>query len=186
MARVRRPGAREPDPLSVYILVIFGAPISWKKCLGGHAYEWIGYWQDLSLFACGLSCKRATWLARWLQDQLDVGAVVPRVLGQVTGRLLYGAIAVDFIKPFLGPIYAWTSAMPQDSFLALPKAIIVIFKFFIKVFQTPDLYMARVADPESRPFDYSEVTPRPVPTGSASALSDVTPPLATRRGTPLN
>ena len=62
--------------LAVFAWVVFGLPISWKKFKGGAAYEFVGYWTDLSAYSLGLSDKRT----RWVVELLTAGSHVVRRL----------------------------------------------------------------------------------------------------------
>ena len=126
--------------LSLLLLSVFGVPTKWSKCEGGLTYNWVGYYQDLQRFKLGISVTRASWLAKWLDGKLEADRVRAKELTEVLGRFGFAAIALDFIKPFLGPIYAWTSAAPEYANLKLPVMLRLIFLFLRRVFRDPALF----------------------------------------------
>ena len=93
-----------------------GIPFSWEKFGGGLQYEWIG-------FEAGLAEKRRIWLVKWLQEVLDKRVVLVRHFADVLGRIQYAALALQFLRPFLGPLYAWSCAVPGGACIPLPGAI---------------------------------------------------------------
>ena len=133
--------------LVVFVLVLFNVPISWKKSAGGFEYEWIGFAQDLSHFKLGISVRRAAWITRWITDTLEHGKVQPKSLSEVLGRFNFAAAAIDVTKPFLAPIYTWVAAAPSYAYLPLPVLIRLIFKFLVKVYSDPSLFMIDAREP---------------------------------------
>eukprot|EP00973_Karenia_brevis_P001793 244073-Karenia_brevis.AAC.1 len=51
------------------------------------------------------------------------------------GRLGYSLTAVPALRPFLGPLYAWTSSVPGGSCLQLPVVDKLILVFLIEIFK---------------------------------------------------
>ena len=52
------------------------------------------------------------------------------------GRLMFAATALEIMRPFLGPIYAWTAAVSHLDALALPAAIRLVLEFLLKLLRT--------------------------------------------------
>ena len=50
--------------------------------------------------------KRADWPVNWLRE-----VVATRDMSQGLGRIGFAAIALDWERPFLGPLYAWSPAI---------------------------------------------------------------------------
>ena len=120
---------------AVYFLQVLGVPLAWAKTYGGLRYDWIGYYQDLFRFATGLSTSRATWLAKWCKQQISVGRIVPDALRDTLGRMTFAGMAIPVIKPFLGPLYAWSSAVPSGRALDMPVAIKLTYTFSSRCLQ---------------------------------------------------
>ena len=66
---------------------------------------------EYSSYRLGLTLKRASWLVHWLRGIVKNGSVTARDMSQALGRLGFAAIALDWERPFLGPLYAWSSAI---------------------------------------------------------------------------
>ena len=78
-------------------------------------------------FKLGLSLKRATWLVEWLRGLAESGKAEARSFAQGLGRLGFASIALDWERPFLGPLHAWSSAVQGKSGpLTLPTMIRVL------------------------------------------------------------
>ena len=111
---------------SLWVLVIFGAPMSWKKCSGGFTYSWIGYEKSLSEWKLGISARRAQWLEGWFSRVLNDNRVLIRELREALGRMVfvYGALTYD--KPFLAPLFAFMSLSRPGACVPLPLFVRMI------------------------------------------------------------
>ena len=109
--------------LGLFLWVLVGTPLSWRKTKGGLSCEWIGFWIDYQRFELGLSESRALWLARWGQRVVTDGLVQMRDFAEGLGRLGFCAGILEFYKPFLAPLYAWSSAAPPGAVLAVPPLV---------------------------------------------------------------
>ena len=90
---------------------------------------WVGFEISLKGSKLGLSVARSQWLVKWLSETADTGRVRVADMSAVLGRLSFGLTALGHLRPFLGPVYAWTAAMTgKVIFGQLPKAIILIFR----------------------------------------------------------
>jgi hypothetical protein len=115
--------------LAIFFLCILGVPMSWKKFHGGLQYEWVGYWSDLRHRRLGISEGRADWLVRWMSKALVAGSVCIEEFKSVLGRMGFAMRALETFRPFLGPLYAWSSAVPVRTFLPLPVMIRLILLY---------------------------------------------------------
>jgi hypothetical protein len=66
---------------------------------------------DYVSWKLGMSEKRGRWLVDWLRKTVREGVIEPREMAQGLGRLGFSAMALDWERPFLGPLYAWSSAI---------------------------------------------------------------------------
>ncbi|CAE7337416.1 HCBT2 [Symbiodinium microadriaticum] len=73
--------------------------------------ESLGMETDYPGHQLGLSKKRADWLVEWLRDKATRGRVSAKEFSQGLGRLGFAAMALDWERPFLGPLHAWSSAV---------------------------------------------------------------------------
>lgn len=119
--------------LTIYFMTVLGLPFAWKKFKGGVDLAWVGFEISLKGSKLGLSVARSQWLVKWLSDTADVGRVRVADMSAVLGRLSFGLTALGHLRPFLGPVYAWTAAMTGKVIWGqLPKAIILIFRFLAR------------------------------------------------------
>ena len=72
------------------------------------------------------------------------GSIRPKELRDVLGRITFAALAIDIVKPFLGPVYARKEAVSEVVSLPIPAMLKIIFRFVIKVFRDARLYMTDV------------------------------------------
>eukprot|EP00973_Karenia_brevis_P055488 7716387-Karenia_brevis.AAC.1 len=98
--------------LTMMALHLIGTPISWRKVAGGSHYEWMGHGQIPKSFEIGLSIERTTWLHRWAVETLEMKVVLVRRVMGALGRMGYARNPVSGLRPFLGPLYAWTASLP--------------------------------------------------------------------------
>jgi hypothetical protein len=110
--------------LSMLLLwAMAGAPFSWHKTRGGLAMDWIGFYLDYSRFEIGISEARCLWIIKWIEGVTAAKAVMVKNITEGLGRLVYVTGVLPWMKPFLAPIFSWSSAAPEDAFLPLPPAV---------------------------------------------------------------
>ena len=105
----RGPRGRRGIPLSYLFLATLG--YKWAKTRGGFRVEWLGMETEYPTYKLGLSLKRATWLVEWLRLLARTGKTEAKAFAQGLGRLGFASIALDWERPFLGPLHAWSSAV---------------------------------------------------------------------------
>ena len=89
----------------LWLLQVFGVPLSWRKVKGGRTYTWIGYEVSLEGWALGVSATRADWAITWMTRVLDNNRVLMRELREALGRLVFVDGALTWDKPFLAPLF---------------------------------------------------------------------------------
>ena len=109
--------------LALFLWVLVGTPMSWGKCKGGLSCEWIGFWIDYQRFELGISENRACWLIKWGHRVVKDGLVQMRDFAEGLGRLGFCSGILEFYKPFLAPLYAWSAAAPLGAVLAVPPLV---------------------------------------------------------------
>ena len=123
-------GGRIALVITFVILTALGSPFKWSKQRGGQVTEWIGLTTDYGRYSLGLSERRATWLCSWIRGILATGMVSGREFAGGLGRLSFAAGALPWEKPFLGPLFAWASAvMYQAGQLVVPWAVAIILRW---------------------------------------------------------
>ena len=113
----------------IFLLSLVGFPWNWKKFRGGTEVGWIGYTIDFDKYTLGISEKRAQWLVSWVSKTLEEGHVLVSDLEAVVGRFGFAMIPLDYLRPFLAPIYAWLAAVRNAGRLKLPWSVSFLLKF---------------------------------------------------------
>ena len=89
-------------------------------------------WIDYSRFEIGLSEKRANWLIKFVENlQGDGWLTGVRQFQEFHGRLGFASQMLRWLKPLLGPGYAWLSAVAKATTLKVPE-LLAITCIFIK------------------------------------------------------
>ena len=115
---------------------MIGSPFKHSKLQFGTEMEWIGFWIDMTNFQLGMSVKHVEWLAKVLKDLVDGKPCLIRDLLQFIGRLGFSTGALEFGKPFMGPLYTWASAVPSGTYMSVPAAIRVLMHWFLARLQS--------------------------------------------------
>jgi hypothetical protein len=117
--------------LAIFLWCLVGTPLTWKKCRGGMACEWVGYWIDYARFEIGISESRACWLYRWGDRVVKEGLVQMRDFAEGLGRLGFTAGVLEFYRPFLAPLYSWSAAAPRNAVLKVPPMVRLTLSWII-------------------------------------------------------
>ncbi|CAE8681799.1 unnamed protein product, partial [Polarella glacialis] len=120
--------------LMIFFMILFGLPFKNSKYRGGYQTEWIGLAVDYKTYSLGISAARAQWLIGWMSKALIDTKVNPRHMAGTLGRLGFTVAALMDEKPFLGPIYVWSSATLNSNRdrVTIPWAIRLIFIWLIR------------------------------------------------------
>ena len=113
----------------LFCLELFEVPIAWKKVRGGLVVHWIGYQIDVQKFTKGMSEKKVKWIVEWLERHRASGGVTGRDLKSALGRFSFVAGALQHVRPFLGPIFAWAAVLAPGTFAKFPEAVAVLLDF---------------------------------------------------------
>ena len=115
--------------LHFFVLMIVGTPLAWHKVGGGLEVDWIGYYLDVGRFEVGINDARATWARRWLSDKIRERTVALGELREGLGRLQFLAGPLEHLRPFLGPLYAWSCAGHRFLKPKLPVMLLLVMQF---------------------------------------------------------
>ena len=137
---------------SLVLWTAAGTPWSWKKTRGGVEVEWVGYWVDYSRFVAGISEARSVWLINWIERALQDRIMSLRRMSETLGRLGFASSMVEYIKPFLGPIYAWVSAAPLSAALPIPLPVRLVLSWIARQLRAGYRYQAP-ADRDDGPVE---------------------------------
>ena len=90
--------------LAYIYMAAVGTPFKWKKQRGGLIAEWVGLTTDYGKYMLGLSEKRSAWMVAWIESVLRRKRMPIREFLAGLGRLGFSATALEWEKPFLGPL----------------------------------------------------------------------------------
>eukprot|EP00971_Amphidinium_carterae_P341389 6480156-Amphidinium_carterae.1 len=107
----------------LFIWRVLGTPFSWRKVKGGLVVDWIGYELKLGVIphTVGLSRGRADWAVKWCLEVGMAETVDMREFASGLGRLGFASSLLDWCKPLLGPLCAWSAATSMCSSLRVPS-----------------------------------------------------------------
>ena len=80
-----------------------------------------GYHIDLIRKEAGINDGRSLWVSRGCGGTVDQGTILVRNFLEALGRISFAAQVLWFVKPFLGPLYAWVSSNAQGRFGHTPS-----------------------------------------------------------------
>ena len=109
------------------ICSIVGVPLSWNKTSGGETVTWVGFELHRTR-QLGISQRRADWFRRWTTEVASSSSVHLASFEEGLGRVMHVAGALEYGRPFLGPLYKFTSLHPRDSVRAVPPHV----SFFLR------------------------------------------------------
>ena len=113
----------------VFLLDLLEIPLSWKKVRGGLRLQWIGYQLDPDAFEKGISERKVQWVVDWITKHRVSGGVTGRELKSALGRFCFVAGALHHVRPFLGPLFAWSSVLAMGTFARFPDAVSILLDF---------------------------------------------------------
>ena len=106
----------------LFLYELLEIPITWKKVRGGAEVDWIGYHLDVATFSRGINESKRVWICNWIDSKLQQGGVVGRELKSVLGRLSFVAGALRHVRPFLAPLFSWSSKLAGGTFASFPDS----------------------------------------------------------------
>ena len=139
--------------MSLFLWSMAGTPFSWKKCKGGLKGDWLGYWLDYEKFEIGVSEKRCAWLLKWAKKILADKLVLISSMAEGLGRLCFVSGVVEYYRPFLAPMFAWTASAPAGAVLPVPPMVLLTLNWIAKELETG----RRTTSHISRPTNNGEI-----------------------------
>ena len=116
----------------LFVLDIVELPLSWSKVGGGTKVQWIGYDLSVEDFTKGISQRKVRWVADWITKHLASRGVTGREMKSALGRLVFVAGALQHVRPFLGPLFAWASVLRGGTFSKMPDAVAILLTYVRK------------------------------------------------------
>ena len=89
--------------------------------------QWIGYQLDVENFSRGVSSKKVDWVVGWIQRKLQEGGATGREMRSALGRFSFVAGALHHVRPFLGPLFAWTAMIAMGTYTQFPDAVKILY-----------------------------------------------------------
>ena len=96
------------------------------------AHHWAIGWARGRSRPAFMSESRARWLIGWIDSVLAEGSVLVGSFSEALGRLGFAAGALPCFRPFLGPLYTWSSAVPGGAFVEVPVMIKITLRYLKK------------------------------------------------------
>ena len=106
-----------------------GAPLAWPKTAGGDTVSWVRFELLHRAYKVRLSVRRAQWLPRWTTEVAEAGYVHMDAFEEGLGRVMYVAGALEYERPFLGPLYKFVALHPRGTVLQLPAYVMFILRY---------------------------------------------------------
>ena len=72
----------------------------------------------------------------WLEAKADEGFVLMDDFVLVLGRLTFALGQMEFVRPFVAPLYAWAAAVGCRGRVRLPWSVLFLFKYIAMEFST--------------------------------------------------
>ena len=137
--------------LAYALLACLGFPFKWSKTKEGLNVQWVGYETAYASFRLGISERRASWLSEWTGKVAKEGKDTWADFAFGLGRLGFGANALSWERPFLGPLYGWSAATRgRRGALQVPVMLRTILHWLSQRFRTGDRLQAPPILPVAR------------------------------------
>ena len=128
-------GGRHFRPaLLVFFLLcdVVCCPLSWSKTSGGLITNWVGFELLLKEHALGLSERRPAWFISWARNTANTKVVHIRYFEEALGRAVFVASALELLRPFLSPLYAFSCSGSREGVRPLPPYVSFFLRFLAR------------------------------------------------------
>eukprot|EP00435_Cladocopium_sp_Y103_P068191 s408_g31.t1 len=116
--------------IALLVYEILGTPFSYGKFSGGLQVQFVGYLLDYRECLLGITKRRGDWLVTFIDDMLrSNGTIYMRRFNEFLGRLGFVSRVLIWLKPFLAPLYTWSSALDKSSVATSPKLVLLVLRF---------------------------------------------------------
>ena len=109
------------------LCAVSGVPLAWSKTAGGD--NWVGFELLHRSFQVGISARRAEWFSRWTRETASADHIHIGKFEEGLGRVMYVVGALEFERPFLGPLYKFMSIHPRNSVRRVPAYVSFILRY---------------------------------------------------------
>ena len=107
-------------------------PLSWAKTSGGDTVAWVGFELLHSSSCLGISQRRADWFVKWSLEIASSTYVNMSRFEEGLGRIMFVARALEYEKPFMGPLYRFLSLHPRESVRRVPAYVTFILRYLAR------------------------------------------------------
>ena len=123
------PAYREAIISFFVVCSLVGVPLSWSKTAGGDVISWVGFEILHRSYQLGISERRSQWFFRWTREVADSDYVQMTNFEEGLGRVMYAVGALEYERPFLGPLYRFLVVHPRGSVRRVPCFVKFILRF---------------------------------------------------------
>ena len=107
----------------VLLFKILRIPLAARKTRGGTEVDWVGYRINVKEGTLGVTEQRRLAPIGWCQEISAGQVIVVRDLRSYLGRLVFVAGPLQHVRPFLGPAFAWVTAVPSGAAVVAPMTV---------------------------------------------------------------
>ncbi len=128
----------------LWLLVVLGFPLKWRKAIGGDTIPWIGYEVLCKELALGITEARSQWAIGWLRRIVRDKVVLVKEFRSELGRLSFTAGALEYDRAFLAPFYAFLALCRDCRTRYLPRYVATAAEYLALRFETRRAYPSAV------------------------------------------
>ena len=93
---------------------------------------WVGYELLHRSYELGISVRRAEWFVRWSREVASTTFINVSNFEEGLGRIMYVLGALEFERPFLGPLYRFLTLQPRGSVRRVPSYVSFILRYLAR------------------------------------------------------
>ena len=123
---------------------LVGVPLSWPKTAGGDTISWVGFEILNRTYKLGISERRCQWFVRWTREVAESDHVQMTNFEEGLGRVMYVVGALEYERPFLGPLYRFLMLHPCGPVRRVPGFVKFILQFLAAQIEQTRLYSCAV------------------------------------------
>ena len=82
--------------------------------------------------ALGLTERRAAWVVKWARETAAAKVIHVRAFEEALGRIVFATSALELLRPFLSPLYAFASSGLRDSVRPIPAYVAFFLRFLAR------------------------------------------------------
>ena len=129
-----------------FLCAVAGVPLSWAKTARGGGRDtvtWVGFEMSHRTTQLGISQRRADWFMKWASEVAASRTVNMISFEEGLGRVMYVAGALEYERPFLGPLYKFMSFTRVTRSSPYPRTLLSSFGTSHSSCRTPDTTIAQ-------------------------------------------